>query len=247
MNSLSPPNRLVHLLREITSLPGDTSTRQLWAKIFSLQPSETAKILEQVAAVILLVASARQVVTEAVGELNLHLHLQGFSHIENALSSLNLDANARGLVEGANEALRGLQFSADLVDRVAPAIRLDDQLLSQLQRETDSLLEQVVQSDLEPALKDLLRKRFEAVREAILNIRISGPEAVEAALDGLAGAYSRAGTNAASDAKPGIAKRLADYLDLGYKATQLAESVPRIAAGVMKLIAATSGAPTDAI
>jgi len=158
-----------------------------------------------------------------------------------------LDANARGLIEGAQEAHRRLQFSADFVDRVASAVQIDDQLLSQLQLETDSLLEMVLQSNFAPSTKDLLRKRLEAVREAILNIRISGPEAVEAALDGLAGARSRVDAAEQNDGQLGLVKRIGDYLDLGYKATQLAESVPRLAAKAVKLIAAISGAPTDAI
>jgi len=45
MTSLNPPTRLLRLLEEVTSTSGDMSTRQLWATVFSLEPTETVKIL----------------------------------------------------------------------------------------------------------------------------------------------------------------------------------------------------------
>jgi hypothetical protein len=243
--SVAATNRLVALLTLFTAGPSDRTVRQIWSEIFALAPDDNSKLLSRVADVYLLVAEARAVATHAVGDLNPDLHLGPFDHLERTLAQMRFDANGNQFIGEVGSALVGLRYTADMIVRVSPRDEVDEELLAGLQAEVEALIEDVVGSSLPSPVKELLRQRLDALRNAILDLRIRGVSNIEQALDSLMGAAVRTEQDTDAEPRMQLGSRIAKVLDLGYKATAIAERMQRLGAPVVKFL--TSGQADSAV
>ncbi len=141
------------------------------------------------------------------------------------------------MITEVNASLEGLRFSVDLLSHLDQTSEIDSELLASLQSDVESLIDDVVDSDLAQPAKALLTNRLEALRQAILGMRLHGIEHAEEALDALVGVVVRTQSEFKS-AKGGdtLYDRLVATLEKGYKAVTLTDKVTRLAAPLVKLI-----------
>ena len=227
--------RLVAILEAVAQQPHERLIRAVWATVFDLPETETGPLLDRLAAVLQLVQEARQLVESVVGDQNRDLHLQAFTKLNRALSLINFESSANPLVPEVRGALEGIRFSADLVSRFDQGGVVNEDELQALLAEVDALLELLLESSLPAKVKELLVQRLEAVRAAILEIRLRGTEDLEEALDSLLGTVVRTKADVATQ-KGKMFDRFGKLLDMGYKLVLLAEKLPPLAAPAIKLL-----------
>lgn len=227
-------SRLLDVLADLSKQSGD-KCRQVWAGTLGVEPKDTGDLLAGIASVLHLMTEARQLVVAVVGDQNAGLHMTAFEQLEKTFASLNLGANSKRLKEGVAEAVRGLRFTVDLVERVDGGGDIDAELLESLIDEANTQIEALANSGLPDDVKTVLHQRISKVREVAEELRLSGLGSLEAALDGVVGAAVRY-----SDTKEPKQKKWLDGLskmvDLGLKLISLAKGVPQLAEVGRKLI-----------
>jgi hypothetical protein len=122
---IDAPSRLLDVVESLSKVPGNT-TRDVWAKALEVDPKDTHQLLGEIGSVLKLLIEARVAVAHVVGDSNVKLHMAAFGRLDSTFASFNLDASANHLQQGAREALQGLQFTVDLVHRLAMASEIDE-------------------------------------------------------------------------------------------------------------------------
>jgi len=234
---VDPTSRLVAILETFVKQSPSTTLRETWASTFDVEPADVGEILYRVADVIHLVHDAKKIVLTAVRDRNEELHLKAFNRLENSLSQVNLAATSQSMIVEVNASLEGLRFSVDLLSHLDLTSEIDSELLASLQSDVESLIDDVVNSDLAQAAKALLTNRLEALRQAILGIRLYGIGHSEEAIDALFGVVVRMQSEIKS-AKGGakLFDRMLATLEKGYKTLAVTDKLVKLAAPLVKLI-----------
>ena len=200
--------------------------------------------MERLADLLHLVGQAKSAIQNAFGETDSarDLYLEPYDKLERAFSRLNFEAGANQLLTEVDAlCLRGLQYGADMLSRLGLSGRIDRDTLVELQQEIESLSAIILDSDLPPEVKDLLSRRVEQLRTAVLEIRLRGAEAVEASLDALFGTVVRAEAPITKSGGKAFLERFTKVLDIGYKLTSMAEKIAMLSGPIVKLIASGHG------
>jgi len=179
----NPAGRLYDLLQAAQRQPGKEKARNAWAKVFDIDPGDTALLLEMLADLISLVSNTKASI-ERLENVDHALYLKPFKKLERFFSQVNLDAVWEHWQKQLDEpTLYGLQFAADQLSRSAGSTSISEEDIASLQEELEQFVASVLESDLPQGLKTLFLKNLESVRHALLVYRIQGLDGLEHELE----------------------------------------------------------------
>ena len=168
-----------------------------------------------------LIRAAKADVT-AHPELKQELYLSALTSIDNILRSAHLNNPWSTVLPLVQQALIGLEFCAEQLNRSSAETSADEEQLRTLRTELEVLIASVLAGDLEPVLKSLIVRKLEEVRAALVRYHLDGADALRAAFESNVGAIVVAGERfkAATGAK--AANEYLDFVTkLGSVVTQL--------------------------
>ena len=179
----NPAGRLYDLLRAAQKHPAKEPARNAWAKVFSLEPTDTGALLKMLADLIGLVSQTRSSI-ERLEDVDHALYLKPFKKLETFFSQVNLDAQwAQWQGQLDEPTLYGLQFAADKLSRNAGSTSISEKDIESLRAELEQLVSNVLESELPQELKALFLRNLESVRHALLVYRIRGIDGLEQELE----------------------------------------------------------------
>ena len=179
----NPAGRLHDLLQTAQRQNGKVKARDAWAKVFDIEPGDTALLLEMLADLIGLVSTTKSSI-ERLENVDHALYLKPFGKLERFFSQVNLDTNWEHWKQQLDEpTLYGLQFAADQLSRSAGSTSISEEDVVSLQEELEQFVASVLKSDLPPGLKALFLRNLESVRHALLVYRIRGLDGLEHELE----------------------------------------------------------------
>jgi hypothetical protein len=187
----NPAGRLYDILSEALPSRSNKSIRETWANVFGIDPAATGDLLHLMAQLIELLRASRQRI-EQVDGVDRDLYFQPIQNLEKAFASLNLDAQWNDFVNKVDNAtMVGLAFCSDTLSQRHTEEVIQKEVLDDLLNDVETLVETVVASDLDMALKTVLTENLENIRRAILEYRIRGAEGLLRALEMSVGALLR--------------------------------------------------------
>lgn len=179
----NPAGRLYDLLRAAQKHPAKDLARNAWAKVFDVEPNDTAALLKMLADLIGLVSESKSSI-ERLEDVDHGLYLKPFKRLETFFSQVNLDAQwAQWQGQLDEPTLYGLQFAADKLSRNAGSTSISEKDLESLRTELEQLVTSILKSDLPQVLKALFLRNLESVRHSLLVYRIQGIDGLEQELE----------------------------------------------------------------
>ena len=173
----NPAGRLYHILAAAQDRRGDKTVARVWYEVFDINPPSVPVLFDYLRELQKLVAETKtqlEQVEEASG-LNF---LKSFDQIETVVHVSNLDGPWQRYKERLNpqsDAMTRLELGAQALSGRRTEQIIDEDELSQLKGEIESLSEKIIRSDsLNDDLKAFIMEKLEGIRRAIQVYRLRG-------------------------------------------------------------------------
>lgn len=187
----NPAGRLHDLLTQAVRQSEQQNTRQAWAAVFGVDPTDTGAILQSLAALIEQIAVGKEEVLK-LADANHDLFLEPFLELEKSFTQVNLEASWKGFKSRiGSETLVKLRYCADKLGEVRAEEVLEKDQLAELRHMVEELIDEVAEAELPSQLKLLLLRNLETARMALLQYRIRGLDGLRTAADLNLGAVFR--------------------------------------------------------
>ncbi|MEQ6342921.1 MAG: hypothetical protein M3A44_15080 [Gammaproteobacteria bacterium] len=174
-----PAGRLYDIFHEAKLKPEAHSSRKVWAEVFDVPEEDTGTILKMLAELIQLTHATKEKL-EKLNDINHELYLRPFSQIERVLSHINLDAGWKHWKDQIDEpTIYGLQFCSDKLNRVTNYTKIPNEEIDSIKQSLSELTDQILNSELDNSLKELLVRNLEGLRQAIISFKIKGIEGIQ--------------------------------------------------------------------
>ena len=232
-----PAGRLYDILSAARECNENEKSRDVWAKVFEVDPADTGELLKMLAELIDLVAETKAALGR-LEDIDHKVYLRPFKQIEAALSQTNLDANWKPWRNRLDEpTLYGLQFASDKLSRVMGYTEISAEDIVKIHEELDGLTKSVLDSELNEDLKTFLIRNLEGLRQALIAYRIRGVDGLEQEVARNLGSIllHKDQIQAAPDQKP-VWDRYSRFLDSVNKTVSTAKSAKSLLPPVLKLI-----------
>lgn len=189
MNEIqNPAERLYNILQDAKKQKSKERTGQIWASVLGVDISNQGDILVGIADIIHLIDQTKKSILQ-IEDVDHGLLLERFPNIEKVFSNLNFsqlwEQNQQYLDETTMYSLR---VCSDTLSNKMGYKNISEDILADLQKDTDELLNEVLNSDLDPELKIILVENLEAIRHSLVSYRINGIDGVRQALEKSLGA-----------------------------------------------------------
>jgi hypothetical protein len=237
-NLNNPAERLLRLLQAVKKRPKNSKIGATWMELLGVPDNDKSLLLRRLGQVLELPATIRARF-ELLEEYDQKIYLKWLPAVETVFSILNLDATVENLTKHYDgETLYGLVVCSDILSRMRPEKVLDERQLKKLHDDIQSLMEEVLASDIDEALKRYMFEHLQTVDLAIQEYRISGSrplqKAVEATLGSLAmhpEIYEKTRKTKEGGKFWNIMARVPVLLKLADRFTQIAEKVIKLLPG----------------
>lgn len=207
---INPVRELHDILARFTAVKQD-NLGEAWAATLGAEDLDTIGFFEEMAKFYRLLARAEKDALRAAEDADPSSRVQSTMRaLRKHLNSMNFNARSDTLTKNIQPLLPMLELIASLVEKDDEDLpRVDDELLSSLAEDLEGVQERVLSSDLDHRFKDLLVRRIQALRSAILEIRLRGFEDAEAAIDA---AFAALAFSPAPSDDPKLTERIVDIL-----------------------------------
>lgn len=170
----NPAGRLHALLTEAKKHPGQPKAREVWAKVFKLEPNNVPEVLRSIAELSHLPEEIAERI-RSLKDLDQELHLGWLPKLTKVFSHLNLEAEWSWFSERIDATvLLGIEYCSDRLSRTHPEPELPESELSALRQQVHSLIESTINSELATDLKDYTLRHLRAVERALQEYAIHG-------------------------------------------------------------------------
>ena len=166
-----------------------TLAQVAWIRAYSL---DELGFLQKLHELMFIVDSCEQVIGQEQA-INQGLYLKQITEVKRALSLLSMNSGSWGdflAILNDNFMVSLLLMSENISFHGGEEVIPGEELAS-LQSDIEDLVNKVVDSDIDADIKSVLLEGLEAVRQAILNYRVSGAEGIRNAVDRNIGSYAR--------------------------------------------------------
>lgn len=214
-------------------------TFQVWARVLEIQPSDDAQLLHALVQLHALIPEIKAAV-EGISNLDHSLYTKPLPVVSEILDIKHLNFNwkdTRARLTGS--LMTSLQFCAAELERHPRPRSIPADDLEQLQSDVEALSNQILEGDLDDALKRFLLQQVETVRAALLQYRLRGPAALREALEQITGAaflnfntVEEYRETAEVSMLYKIYIRLKDAVEFALKVKQLAEPIEKLFAAL---------------
>ena len=178
-----PAGRLYDIFNEARKKPEKESSRKVWAAVFGVPEDDTGAILKMLAELIQLAHHTQEKI-ERLDDIDHQLYLRPFTKLGRILSHINLDTAWKHWRDQIDEpTIYGLQFCSDKLNRVTNYTKIPNDEVDKIKKSLSELTDQVLESELDNSLKELLIRNLERLRLALLSFKIKGLEGIEQELE----------------------------------------------------------------
>ena len=169
--------------------PTDMPAREAWIQAYSV---DGLGFLQKLHELMFIVDSCEQVIGQEQA-INQDLYLKQITEVKRALSLLSMNSGSwRAFLTILNDSLMvSLLLMSESISFYGGEEVIPEEELASLQSDIEDLVNKVVDSDIDADIKSVLLEGLEAVRQAILNYRVSGAEGIRNAVDRNIGSYAR--------------------------------------------------------
>jgi hypothetical protein len=185
----NPASRFLALLTAGGSIQqaDKTQIREAWRRILEVEEGDQVTLLRRIGLVYTLPGEIQAGVL-ALDNVNHDLLLEPLAEV-NAALALPINKYWNAFTASISDKSRyGLKVIEDNLQRSSLYVSLDEDGLARIQGEIQGLLEQVLGSEVEPDLRQLLVRHLQQMQSAIVEIRLRGADALrdasEAAIGG---------------------------------------------------------------
>lgn len=230
----NPAGRLYLILEAAqSSAKSEMPQREVWARVFEVDPADTTSLLAAYLNVINLARTAKEAVRQ-LHDIDQAIYQNPFERLEHGFTVNSFNHQWNNFAKYLDAAtMTALSFCSDtLSNRVGETI-ITEENLADLQEAVESLLEKVLTADdMAEELKLFLVERLEDIRRAILTYRIWGAAGLKEALERTVGAMYIYPDFVPDDDHKGdftnVVEKLSKLVTLALKAKELV--VPQITA-----------------
>ena len=234
-----PAGRLFDILQEAKRKSENYTARKVWSEIFEVEEQDTSTLLKMLADLIRLMHLSKRNIEE-LNDIEHELYLKPFSRLEVIFSQVNLDAQWKAWRDQIDEStLYGLQFCSDRLNRSTNYTKITNDELDKIKDSLSDLVEQILASELEVSLKQLLIRNLERLRQTLIAYRINGIDGIETEIELNLGSIllhkdeikKKSGENSTH-----IWKKYFSFLDGLNKTISTAKNVKSLGEGLTKLL-----------
>ncbi|WP_417553394.1 hypothetical protein [Marinomonas fungiae] len=175
-----PAGRLHDLLEAAKKQPESKRAREALGIVFDIESRDTESLLRLVADLIMLSQQAKSRI-HSLDDITHDIFLEPFPKIEKLLSTLNLDASWKPYRELLSDptTLYGLKFCSDKLSRIDCIENIDKSEIEAIQAKLASLVDDILNSEIDPDVKELLLRNLEGLRQSLIAYRVRGLEGIE--------------------------------------------------------------------
>jgi hypothetical protein len=235
---LSPVQRLEILLRRAVSeqpLSGQSTGVALSMLVGLHPPDQRRNWSRAYVEITSLLDEARQYSTTVIASFDDSPHARTFDAIHAVFSQVSLENGWSTYVPQLNHLANiALPFVVHATDGIGQPPVIQSELLAEVRRDLDALLEKILESSLPPEFKDDFAHSIDALRDTLIRFHVYGPQGVARAAALVVGHVAVNETAAKSDRA--VLKETADLIskiqDVFLKSFQMG----KIGAAVWKLL-----------
>ena len=174
-----PAGRLHDLLEFARKQPDSKRAREALGVVFDVESNDTESLLRLLADLIMLSQNTKLRIS-SLDDINHDIYLKPFFNIEKILSTLNLDSSWKPYRDLLNEStLYGLKFCSDKLSRIDQVETIKRKDIEAIQTKLAVLVEDILKSDIDLVVKELLLRNLEGLRQSLIAYRVRGLEGIE--------------------------------------------------------------------
>lgn len=181
MSSNNPAGRLLRLLETGQKKPEGKRASEVWAELLRAESGDFADVLRRLGIVQQLPYHVRDKISR-IDDIDTELHLRWMPQVEKAFGSFQLRSPWKNFITHIDEpTLMALSFCNDRLSRQEEG-GFNDEVVRDSIREAEEIRQLVHESNLEKSVRDFLSKHVSNIHHSLEEYPISGPEAIEEAL-----------------------------------------------------------------
>lgn len=174
-----PAGRLHDLLESAKKQSDSKRAREALGIVFDVESTDTESLLRLLADLIMLSQKTKSRI-KSLDDISHEIYLKPFANIEKMLSTLNLDSSWKPYRDLLNEpTLYGLKFCSDKLSRIDQIETIKKAEIEAIQGQLSALVEDILDSDIESSVKELLLRNLEGLRQSLIAYRVRGLEGIE--------------------------------------------------------------------
>lgn len=172
-------------------MPKKGTAREVWSKVFGIEPTDPKLLLEHYTALLQEVDRTISVFENRPDPLQ-ELYLSALATVRRALGNINFEASWETVLAGFNDsAMVGLRFCVAAFSAFDNEQKILKEELHSLREDLDKFVKSVVDADVDVQFKRELLSALEAIRRAILEYAVGGADGLQRAADALYGTIVR--------------------------------------------------------
>ena len=183
----NPVGRLYSFLLELKKIPPNITLREVWPVVLATTPASDRELLFEFNEIIKLIEAGKNEV-RGLSNIDTDLFIGDLVQVEQALCHAfiveSVNSSLSNLFKTIDEGvMKGLLYISSALEIAGFESAVDVSQTESLRNEVESLISDILESELDQKLKIHLVEALELVRKSIVNFQIYGPEGLRRSLD----------------------------------------------------------------
>ena len=183
----NPVGRLYSFLLELKKIPPNITLREVWPVVLATTPASDRELLFEFNEIIKLIEAGKNEV-RGLSNIDTDLFIGDLVQVEQALCHAfiveSVNSSLSNLFNTIDEGvMKGLLYISSALEIAGFESAVDVSQTESLRNEVESLISDILESELDQKLKIHLVEALELVRKSIVNFQIYGPEGLRRSLD----------------------------------------------------------------
>ena len=183
----NPVGRLYSFLLELKKIPSNITLREVWPVVLATTPASDRELLFEFNEIIKLIEAGKNEV-RGLSNIDTDLFIGDLVQVEQALCHAfiveSVNSSLSNLFKTIDEGvMKGLLYISSALEIAGFESAVDVSQTESLRNEVESLISDILESELDQKLKIHLVEALELVRKSIVNFQIYGPEGLRRSLD----------------------------------------------------------------
>jgi len=185
----NPAESLLNFVEKALRLGGHETQRNGWSFVLDIKQDDDIEILDGIADTIKLIARTKKAIYSLNGGYDKGLFLDPIERVSRQVRVVRLDANWSLVTESFDSSLiQGLQFCANVLKNNLTQKSLNTNQIEEWMKEIDTLLTDIIESEVPQELKSFSVEHLEKLRRALFNYWLFGIQGVRSQLEESIGA-----------------------------------------------------------
>jgi hypothetical protein len=185
----NPASSLLDFIERTRRVAGQETQRKGWSIVLDVKQDDDVKILDGIADTIKLIARTKKAVDSLEDGYEKGLFLNPIDNVLIRVRNVNLNAPWSHVTDSFDDrVIQGLQFCATVLKMNLTQKSLNTNQVEEWMKEIDTLLTDIIESEVPQELKSFFVEHLEKLRRVLLNYWLFGIEGVRTQLEESIGA-----------------------------------------------------------